>query len=243
MRVGALWVGLALVAAAMTGPVPAGSVVPSGSGPVASPAAITALGPEVARFVCARPRGPLVAYGHSYLRSPRIGGARASYSTLTAAGLGVKSVTRAVDKGTSEDVERLVRQGPTRWVPGSADLVVIDAGINDIGRRLPVERWTASLRRTLDAFVSRPVPMILLVRPLPVGRVGHPGRDPATVARYAAAQRAVAGGYSAVRMVDAGPGWSPKLHLALDGVHPNAAGMVHLAGAVRSTAQRAFCRP
>ena len=192
---------------------------------------------------CARPRGPLLAYGHSYLHSPRIGGAQANYATLAAAQLRVRQVTRAVNRGTTADVERLVRQGPTRWMPGSADLVVIDTGINDIERRVAAKRWTGSLRRALDAFAAGPVPTILLVRPLPVARAGHPGRDPAVVSRYAAAQRAVANAYSAVRIVDASPGWNPKVHLALDGVHPNPAGMLHIARAVRSSAQRTFCRP
>lgn len=243
MRIGALFVAAAITAAAVVSAAgEAGPVEPGAAGPVGS-TPVVAMAQPVRAAACARPRGPLLAYGHSYLHSPRIGGARANYATLAAAQLHVSPVTRAVDRATTEDVERLVRRGPTRWVPRSADLVVIDTGINDIERQVPAKRWTASLRRTLDAFAAGPVPTILLVRPLPVARAGHPGRDPAAVSRYAAAQRSVAEAYSAVRIVDASPGWNPKVHLALDGVHPNPAGMLHLAGAVGSSAQRAFCRP
>lgn len=191
---------------------------------------------------CVKPGGTLVGYGHSYLHAPRIGGASSSYASLAAASLGAKPVIRAVDRGTTADVERLVRQGPTRWVPGSARLVVIDSAINDIGRRVPTAQWTASLRRTLGAFAVAPVPTILLVRPLPVARAGHPGRDPKVVDAYAAVQRSVASRFSAVRIVDAGPGWDPRKDLSRDGVHPNNAGMRHLAKAVQSTWVRT-CRP
>jgi hypothetical protein len=238
-------VAVVLIALATAAAVPA--TAPTSPGPPgpepATPAAHGAGGRAVELVACPGPRGPLVAYGHSYLHSPGIGGARASYATLAAASLGVRPVIRAVDKGTTLDVERLVRGGPTRWVPGTADLVVIDSGINDIGRRVPTARWTAALRRTLSTFAARPVPVILLVRPLPVARVGHPGRDPRVVAAYAAAQRAVASEFSAVRVVDASAGWSPRVHLSLDGVHPNAAGMLHLARAVQGGAQRSFCKP
>jgi lysophospholipase L1-like esterase len=190
---------------------------------------------------CARPGGTLVAYGHSYLLSPRIGGATTSYVSLAAASLGAKSMIRAVNRGDTADIERLVRRGPSRWVPGSAKLVLIDSGINDIARRVPTAQWTASLRRTLAAFAVRPVPTILLVRPLPVARAGHPGRDARAVSNYAAAQRSVASAFSAVRIVDASSGWDPRTDLSRDGVHPNAAGMQHIARAVQGSAQRS-CR-
>ena len=94
---------------------------PAGSAPVG-------IVPAAATRSCAQPEGTLVAYGHSYLHSPRIGGAPSSYVTLAATALGVKPVIRAVDRGTTADVERLVRQGPTRWRPGTAQTVLIDSG-------------------------------------------------------------------------------------------------------------------
>jgi len=191
---------------------------------------------------CTKPGGTLVAYGHSYLHSPRIGGASTSYAALAASALGARPVIRAVDRGTTADIERLVRQGPTRWKPGSAQLVVIDSGINDIGRRVPTAQWTASLARTLRAFGKAPVPVVLLVRPVRVARIGHPGANPKVVAAYAAAQRTVAARFSAVRIVDAGAGWNPLVDLSLDGLHPTQAGMRHLAAAVRNAWVRA-CRP
>jgi len=192
---------------------------------------------------CARPRGPLVAYGHSYLLSPRLGGAVASYATLAATALRVKPVIRAVNGGTTLDVDSLVHKGPTRWAPGSSDLVVIDSGINDIGDKVPTARWTAALRHTLTAFTAEPVPAILLVRPLPVTAPSHPGRDPKVIAAYATAQRKVAAEFSAVRIVDATGAWNPLLDLSPDGIHPNAVGELLLAKAVQSMAQRAFCSP
>jgi hypothetical protein len=191
---------------------------------------------------CVRPGGTMVAYGHSYLHSPKIGGAATSYATLAARGLKMKPLIRAVDQGTTLDVQRLVRQGTSRWVPGSASLVLIDAGINDIGRRIPTARWTGALRATLDAFATPPVPAILLVRPLQVVRVGHPGSDPKVVAAYAEAQRKVAEGYSAVRIVDAGKDWNPRQDISKDGVHPNSQGMTDIARAVQRSAKGLFCR-
>lgn len=192
---------------------------------------------------CAQPRGPLVAYGHSYLRSPAIGGAKASYVSLAAGALGMQPVIRAVDHATTQVTEGLIRVGPTRWVPGSAELVVIDSGINDIQLGVPTPQWTASLRRGLEAFVAPPVPTILLVRPLRVSRIGHPGADPKVIAAYAAAQAAVAAPFSAVRIVDASAGWQTRTDLAADGVHPTPAGEAHLAEAVVGNARQSFCRP
>ncbi|WP_156994059.1 SGNH/GDSL hydrolase family protein [Pseudonocardia acaciae] len=191
---------------------------------------------------CTRPRGPLVAYGHSYLLSPQLGGATASYATLAATALQLKPVIRAVNGGTTANVDKLVHSGPTRWVPGTTDLVVIDSAINDIEEKVPTARWTASLRHTLSAFATRPVPEILLLRPLPVGASWHPGKDPKVIANYAAEQRRVASEFSAVRIVDASDGWNPKLALSLDGIHPNAVGELHIARAVQRAAQSAFCR-
>ncbi len=199
--------------------------------------------PGIALAACARPSGTMVAYGHSYLHSPRIGGAPASYATLAASALGATPVIRAVNGDTTLDVERLVRQGPTQWVPGSAKLVVIDSAINDIGRRLPAAQWTGALRRTLNTFATAPVPTILLLRPLPVTRAGHPGRYPGVLARYAEAQRSVAAQFSAVRVVDASAGWNPRLDLSADGLHPNAAGMQHIARALEGNVQRSSCQP
>ncbi|HEY0572707.1 MAG TPA: SGNH/GDSL hydrolase family protein [Pseudonocardia sp.] len=191
---------------------------------------------------CVRPHGPLVAYGHSYLLSPQLGGAKASYLTLVATTLGVKPVIRAVNGGTTLNVDNLVHNGPTRWTPGSADLVVIDSGINDIGKKLPTAEWTGALRRVLTTFAVKPVPVILLVRPLQVSAPGHPGRDPKVIAAYAATQRKVASDFAAVRIVDASGGWNPRLDLSpLDGLHPTAAGELRLAKAVQNVAQRAFC--
>ncbi len=192
---------------------------------------------------CGPPHGPLVAYGHSYLHSPRLGGAPASYATLAATTLRVKPVIRAVDRGSTLDIDTLVHNGPTKWVPGASDLVIIDSSINDIEKGIPAAQWTAALRHTLTAFVPPPVPTILLVRPLQVRAAAHPGRNIEVIAGYAAAQRKVAAEFSAVRIVNATAGWNPLLDLGLDGVHPNQVGMVHIARSVDSTARQAFCAP
>lgn len=191
---------------------------------------------------CAQSHGTLVAYGHSYLHSPGIGGAKVSYVTLAAGALGMQPVIRAVDHATTQVTEGLILTGPTHWVPGSAKLVVIDSGINDILGRVPTAQWTASLRRSLEAFVAPPVPTILLVRPLRVARIGHPGADPKVIAAYAAAQAGVAGQFSAVRIVDASNGWQTRTDLGPDGVHPTPAGEAHLAEAVVGTARSSSCR-
>ncbi|MBO0848383.1 MAG: SGNH/GDSL hydrolase family protein [Pseudonocardia sp.] len=192
---------------------------------------------------CVRPRGPLVAYGHSYLLSPQIGGATASYATLVASSMRLKPVIRAVNGGTTPNVDKLVHTGSTRWVPGTSDLVVIDSGINDIEEKLPSAQWTGALRHVLSAFASRPVPEILLVRPLQVSARSHPGHDPKVIAAYAAEQRKVASEFSAVRIVDASDGWNPRLALSPDGIHPNTIGELHIARAVQRSALNAFCRP
>lgn len=192
---------------------------------------------------CARPNGPLVAYGHSYLRSPQIGGASASYATIAANSLHLKTVIRAVNGGTTVDVAKLAHQGSTRWVPGSSQLVLIDSGINDIQQRLPTAQWTGALRHLLSGFGTPPVPEILLVRPLQVTASQHPGRDPKVIADYAAEQRKVAAEFSAVRIVDASKGWNPRVDLSPDGIHPNASGEQHLAKAVQRTAQSTLCSP
>jgi lysophospholipase L1-like esterase len=192
---------------------------------------------------CVRPRGSLVAYGHSYLLSPEIGGATASYATLVASSLRLKPVIRAVNGGTTLSVDKLVHTGSTRWVPGTSDLVVIDSGINDIEQKLPTARWTAALRHTLSAFARRPVPEILLLQPLQVSARWHPGHDPKVIAAYAAEQRKVAAEFSAVRIVDASDGWNPKLALSPDGIHPNAVGELHIARALQRAALTAFCQP
>ena len=198
---------------------------------------------NVAAQSCAQSHGTLVAYGHSYLHSPQIGGAKTNYASLAAGALGMRPVIRAVDHATTLDTEGLIRQGPTRWVPGSADLVVIDSGINDIQGRLATAQWTASLRRSLEAFVPQPVPTILLVRPLRVARIGHPGADPKVIAAYAAAQATVAAQFAAVRIVDASAGWETRTDLSSDGVHPTPAGEAHLAQALVGTARSPSCRP
>lgn len=248
MRIRAVIAAVALLAILpSTGPPNPAKALDAASetAPTPAPAATGRIDLVAARS-CAVPGGTLVAYGHSYLRSPRIGGASSSYATLAATALGAKPVIRAVDRGSTADVERLVRQGPTRWKPGTARLVLIDSGINDIGRRVPTAQWTASLTRTLQAFApakaSDPVPTILLVRPVRVARIGHPGSNPKVIAAYAAAQRTVAARFASVRIVDAGPGWNPLVGLSLDGVHPTQLGMRHLAAAVRSTWLRT-CRP
>jgi lysophospholipase L1-like esterase len=192
---------------------------------------------------CLAVRGPLIAYGHSYLESPGIGGAKASYATLAAYSLGLKSVIRAVNGGTTVDVDKLVHSGPTRWVPGSSDLVLIDSAINDIGDKLPTARWTAALQHTLTAFAVLPVPTILLMQPLQVTAKANAGHDPKVIAAYAAEQRKVAEQFSAVRIVDASSGWNPTRDLAADGVHPNTAGMAEVAHAVRGTASSTLCAP
>lgn len=192
---------------------------------------------------CSRPNGPLVAYGHSYLRSPQIGGASASYATLAANSLHLNVVIRAVNGGTTADVDKLAHQGSTRWVPGSSQLVLIDSAINDIQQRLPTAQWTGALRHLLSGFATPPVPEILLVRPLQVAAPQHPGRDPKVIAAYAAEQRKVAAEFSAVRIVDASKGWNPKADLSADGIHPNTSGEQHLAKAVQRAAQRTMCAP
>jgi lysophospholipase L1-like esterase len=199
--------------------------------------------PPVARAQeCVRPRGPLVAYGHSYLLSPQIGGATASYATLVASSMRLKPVIRAVNGGTTVDVDKLVHTGPTRWVPGTSDLVVIDSGINDIKEKLPTASWTAALRHTLSAFARRPVPEILLMQPLQVAARSHPGHDPKVIAAYAAEQRKVASEFSAVRIVDASDEWNPKRALSPDGIHPNPTGEVYLARAVQHAVLSASCQ-
>jgi lysophospholipase L1-like esterase len=205
-------------------------------------AAAMARPPAASAQSCAQPHGTLVAYGHSYLHSPAIGGAKESYVSLAAGALGMQPVIRAVDHATSEVTERLIESGPTRWVPGSAELVVIDSGINDILAKEPTAQWTASLRRSLEAFVAPPVPAVLLVRPLRVARIGHPGSDPAVIAAYAAAQSAVAAQFSAVRIVDASAGWQTRTDLGPDGVHPTPAGEAHLAEALVGNVRSPSCR-
>ncbi|HEY4007912.1 MAG TPA: SGNH/GDSL hydrolase family protein [Pseudonocardia sp.] len=214
----------------------AATCVMTGSGVAGRPPLALAQG-------CLAVRGPLIAYGHSYLESPGIGGAKASYATLAASSLGLKSVIRAVNGGTSLNVDKLVHSGPTRWVPGSSDLVLIDSAINDIGDKLPTARWTAALQHTLTAFAVPPVPTILLVRPLQVTAKTNQGHDPKVIAAYAAEQRKVATKFSAVRIVDASSGWNPARDLSADGVHPNTAGMAEMAHAVRGTASSTFCAP
>ncbi|GAA5160006.1 hypothetical protein GCM10023321_41920 [Pseudonocardia eucalypti] len=191
---------------------------------------------------CTRPRGPLVAYGHSYLNSPQIGGATTSYAGLVASALQVRPVIRAVNGGTTVNVDKLVHSGPTRWVPGSAEMVVIDSAINDIQDKLPAERWTGALRHTLSAFATPPVPEILLLKPLRVSARNHPGRDPKVIAAYAAKQAAVAAEFSAVRIVDASSGWDPEEHLSKDGIHPNDEGEKHIARALNRAVRDGGCR-
>ena len=234
MRVRALVIALAAVATCVVTGVTAGA-------PTAHAATLAV--PTAPSKDCGRPHGPLVAYGHSYLLSPQIGGAPASYATLAAAAMRVKPVIRAVNGGTTLNVDTLVHKGKTRWVPGTSDLVVIDSGINDIRNKVPTEQWTGALKRVLTTFAAPPVPVILLVRPLQVLAPTHPGHDPKVIAAYASAQRKVAEQFDAVRIVDASSGWNPRLDLSVDGIHPTAVGEVHLAKAVQSAAQRALCAP
>jgi lysophospholipase L1-like esterase len=234
VRVRALVIALAAVATCVVTGATAGA-------PVAHAAQVTPAAP--ANKACGRPHGPLVAYGHSYLLSPQIGGAPASYATLAATAMRVKPVIRAVNGGTTLNVDSLVHNGKTRWVPGTSDLVVIDSGINDIKNKLPTEQWTGALKRVLTAFAAPPVPVILLVRPLQVQAPSHPGHDPKVISAYASAQRKVASKFDAVRIVDASSGWNPRLDLSVDGIHPTAVGEVHLAKALQSAAQRALCAP
>jgi lysophospholipase L1-like esterase len=190
---------------------------------------------------CAPLHGPLVAYGHSYLASPQLGGATESYATLAAAALDVRPVIRAKNGDTTADVEKLVLQGTTRWVPGTSDVVLIDSGINDIKNKVPTATWTAALRGMLSAFAARPVPVILLVRPLRVDQPGHPGSDQKVIDAYGSEQRAVADEFSAVHIVDASEDWDPSRDVGPDGVHPTLAGEQQLARAVRSVVTRTFC--
>ncbi|HWN35575.1 MAG TPA: SGNH/GDSL hydrolase family protein [Pseudonocardia sp.] len=233
MRVRALVIALAAAATCV--------VAGATAGAPAAHAAQTA--PTKDSKNCGRPHGPLVAYGHSYLLSPQLGGAPASYATLAATAMRVKPVIRAVNGGTTLNVDSLVHNGKTRWVPGTSDLVVVDSGINDIKNKLPTEQWTGALKRVLGTFAAPPVPVILLVRPLQVVAPAHPGHDPKVIAAYAAAQRKVAAQFDAVQIVDASSGWNPRLDLSIDGIHPTAVGEVHLAKAIQSAAQRALCAP
>lgn len=239
MRTRAMIVTLAFTACALVG----STVVRPSSASAQNAPSPTVSNRTVPEQSCAQPHGTLVAYGHSYLHSPGIGGAKASYVTLAAGALGMQPVIRAVDHATTQVTEQLILSGPTRWIPGSAELVVIDSGINDIQQRLPTARWTASLRESLEAFVAPPVPTILLVRPLRVARIGHPGADPKVIAAYAAAQSAVAAQFSAVRIVDASAGWQTRTDLSTDGVHPTPAGEAHLAEALVGAARNSSCRP
>ncbi|HEX4248662.1 MAG TPA: SGNH/GDSL hydrolase family protein [Pseudonocardia sp.] len=238
MRVRALVTALAATATCVVTGVTVGTPVAH-----ATQAVPPASGPAASSKDCGRPHGPLVAYGHSYLLSPQIGGATASYATLAATAMGVKPVIRAVNGGTTLNVDTLVHSGKTRWVPGTSDLVVIDSAINDIKNKLPTEQWTGALKRVLSAFAAAPVPVILLVRPLQVQAPTHPGHDPKVIAAYASAQRKVASQFDAVRIVDASSGWNPRLDLSVDGIHPNPVGEVHLAKALQHAAQRALCSP
>lgn len=242
MRTRPMIVALVLTAAALVAPVLAGPPAAAARPVVIRNTAGVVL-PKAKAQSCAQSHGTLVAYGHSYLHSPWIGGAKASYVSLAAGSLGMQVVIRAVDHATTQVTEGLIRQGPTRWIPGTADLVVIDSGINDIQAHVPTAQWTASLRRSLEAFVGRPVPTILLVRPLRVARIGHPGSDPKVIAAYAAAQSAVAAQFSAVRIVDASAGWQTRTDLSTDGVHPTPAGEAHLAEALVGAARSSSCRP
>jgi lysophospholipase L1-like esterase len=192
---------------------------------------------------CIAPGGKLIAYGHSYLRSPELGGAKASYAALAAASLGLDPVIRAVNGGTTLDTEKLVTSGPTRGRPGSAGLVLIDSAINDIGDRLPTATWTAALRRILTTLTADPAPIVLLMRPLRVTHPGHPGRDPQVIEAYAERQREVAAEFETVRIVDASDGWQPGVDLSADGVHPTTAGETHLARALRGAAAGTLCAP
>lgn len=187
------------------------------------------------------PRGPLVAYGHSYLVSPKLGGAPVSYATLAARRLEIPVDVRAVNRSTSEDVNRFVHAASTAWRTGSSDVVLIDSAINDIGERVPTARWTAALRAMLSSLATTPAPAILLVRPLPVLASWHPGHDPSVIEAYARAQRRVAAEFPTVRIVNASAGWNPRLFLGPDGVHPTAAGMRHIAEAATVTARQVFC--
>jgi lysophospholipase L1-like esterase len=192
---------------------------------------------------CAQPQGSMVAYGHSYLRSPEIGGATTSYATLAANALRVKSVIRAGNGDTTVDVAKLVRTGPTRWVAGTSEIVLIDSSINDILHKLPTRTWTASLRQMLTEMSAQPTPLILLMRPLPVSAPAHPGHDPGVIEAYAEQQQQVADQFDAVQIVDASNGWNPRKMLSADGVHPNTLGERHIARAVQRSADASFCAP
>jgi lysophospholipase L1-like esterase len=192
---------------------------------------------------CAQPHGSMVAYGHSYLRSPEIGGATASYATLAANALRVRSVIRAGNGDTSVDVAKLVRTGPTKWVPGSAPIVLIDSSINDILHQLPARTWTAALRQMLTEVSAAPAPLILLMRPLPVSAPDHPGHDPEVIEAYAEQQQAIADEFDTVQIVDASNGWNPQRMLSADGVHPNSLGERHIARAVQRFADASLCAP
>jgi lysophospholipase L1-like esterase len=185
----------------------------------------------------------MVAYGHSYLHSPEIGGATESYAKIAASSLGVTPVIRAANGDTTSDVAKLVTSGPTKWVPGSADIVLIDSSINDILHKVPTKTWTAALRRMLNAIAVSPVPVVLLVRPLQVSAPTHPGSDSDVIEAYAEEQQAIADEYSAVHIVDASSGWDPKRDLSDDGIHPNNAGERVLARAVQREAVQSFCAP
>lgn len=207
--------------------------------------AVTAVSqaPPASAQECGRPHGPMVAYGHSYLHSPEIGGATESYAKIAASSLGVTPVIRAANGDTTSDVAKLVTSGPTKWVPGSADIVLIDSSINDILHKVPTKTWTAALRRMLNAIAVSPVPVVLLVRPLQVSAPTHPGSDSDVIEAYAEEQQAIADEYSAVHIVDASSGWDPKRDLSDDGIHPNNAGERVLARAVQREAVQSFCAP
>lgn len=203
---------------------------------------IVANPPIASAHECPRPTGELVAYGHSYLHSPEIGGASASYVTIAAHALGMIPAIRAVNGYAAVDVASLVRGGPTRWVPGSAHVVLIDSAINDIVRSVPTGVWTGALRRMLRMLSSAPAPVILLVVPLRVSQPGHPGRNPMVIAAYVNAQRRVARDFPTVHLVDASVGWNPSVDISSEGVHPTQAGERHLAEAVQRTTLSALCQ-
>lgn len=189
----------------------------------------------VAFFITRDTRPRFVAIGHSYV-------ARDGWVDQAADGMDRQVDKYAKGGARSETIAELAQD----YDPKADDVVVIEAGLNDVRRGGSSREALAGYRQSLGKILqhvtagTRPSRIAVLadapIRDWKKYSPDNQGSDAALAAASRVAQQ-VAAKYR-VTFVRHTAGWDPATMIGPDGIHPNKAGDAQIASAVRAAVSR-----
>jgi len=179
------------------------------------------------------PGGPgLFTFGHSYMAGFTGDEGADMWPVLVAEELGRPLVNRAVGGDSSANTKARAKLVQGR--PGNGDLVLVESGLRDLChygyRPTVIQDYRANLQAIVAQLSAGGATVRVVCDPFLTDWDTFPRTHTHGSDVLAAAFRDVALAHPGA--IDTWPGWDPATMLAPDRIHPNRAGVEHLAAAV-----------